>query len=198
MKRDDVKAIFADATDEQLEKVMRLNNADVEKLKSRAEKAETALNDKKTEFDTLSSEFEKLKQSNATAEDYEAKFKALQADVKAKEEKAEADRKAKEKADGIAARFAAALGEKKFSHEAIKADYLRKFGEALESKDNEGKSDADIFHALTKDDGAAFQGITVTHLPGGSKTADKGAGVSRAAQLAKQYHDSLYGAVKEN
>ena len=44
-----------------------------------------------------------------------------------------------------------------WSHEAVKADYLKKFTEALEDEAYAGKSDKDIFHALTKDDGAAFK-----------------------------------------
>ena len=44
-----------------------------------------------------------------------------------------------------------------WTNEAIKADYLHKFSEALNDKANEGKSDADIFSALTKEDGAAFK-----------------------------------------
>lgn len=199
MKREEIKSIFGEATDEQLDRIMKLNGSDVEKIKARAERAEKELAEKKEAFEKLSGEFNELKQSNAAAEDYEAKFKALQADVKAKEEKAEADRLAKEKADGIAARFAAVLGDKKFSHDAIKADYFRKFGEALEAEENKSKSDTDIFHELTKDDAAAFQGVAITNLRGGALGAEQGIkGTSRAAQLEQQYHANLYGAGKEN
>ena len=43
MKREEIKAIFADATDEQLDKIMSINGADVEKYKSKV----TALENKK-------------------------------------------------------------------------------------------------------------------------------------------------------
>ena len=77
---------------------------------------------------------------------------------------------AREKAEGIDKRFEAVVGDKKFSHDAIRADYRRKFENALAEKENEGKSDADILHALTKDDAAAFKGVTVVKLAGGKPT----------------------------
>lgn len=47
------------------------------------------------------------------------------------------------------------------------------FGETLDNKDYQGKSDTEIFHALTKDDAAAFENVTAFHLEGG---ANKGFG----------------------
>lgn len=168
MKREEIKTIFPDATDEQLDKVMGINGTDVEKAKAKTTALEAEIKEKKEAFDKLNAEFEKLKTDGASAEDWKAKFEALQADNVAKEKQAEADRIAKEKADGILNRFTAVMGGKEFSHEAVKADYLRKFGEALDNKDNASKSDADIFHELTKDDAGAFKGITITRLPGGN------------------------------
>ena len=173
MKREEIKSIFADATDEQLKAVMDLHGASVERHKARITTLEGELEGKKKDFDTLSTKFNVLKESNASADDYKAKFEDLQKEIKEKEEKAEADRKAKEKADEISGRFDQVVGERKFSHEAIKADYLRKFTEALDNKDYQGKSDADILHDLTKDDSAAFAGVTAFHLEGGS---NKGTG----------------------
>ena len=173
MKREEIKSIFADATDEQLKAVMDLHGASVERHKARITTLEGELEGKNQDIEKLSKEFNTLKESNASADDYKAKFEDLQKEIKEKEEKAEADRKAKEKADEIAGRFDQVVGERKFSHEAIKADYLRKFTEALDNKDYQGKSDADILHDLTKDDGAAFAGVTAFHLEGGS---NKGTG----------------------
>lgn len=183
MKREEIKAIFPDATEEQLGKVMDLHGTDLEKVKSKLTAAEADLKTKKEDFDRLTTEFETLKSENASGEDWKAKFEALQADNVAKEKQAEADRLMKEKQEGIENRFSTALGDKKFSHDAIKADYLKKFGEALESKDYEGKSDADIFHALTKDDASAFAGVNVVHLPGGG-SGGFGGGVDDATARA--------------
>lgn len=167
MKREEIKAIFADATDEQLKAVMDLNGADVEKFKSKVTALETELKEKKEDIEKLNTEFEELKATNASGEDWKAKFEALQAENDARAKQAEADRILAEKTENINKRFNAAVGEKEFSHDAIKADYLKKFGEALELEENKSKSDEDIFHALTKDDATAFKGVTVVKLAGG-------------------------------
>lgn len=167
MKREEIKAIFADATDEQLKAVMDLNGADVEKAKSKVTALETELKEKKTDFDKLNTEFEALKTANASGEDWKAKFEALQAENVAKEKQAEADRILAEKKESINKRFEAVVGDKKFNHDAIREAYLKKFGDALESKEYEGQSDADILHALTKDDATAFTGVTAVKLAGG-------------------------------
>ena len=169
MKREEIKAIFENATDDQLDKIMALNGADIEKGKGKITALENELKEKKEAFENLNNEMETLKSNNATAEDYKAKFEQLQTEIAEKEKQAEADRLAKEKADLIESRFAAVVGDKKFNHEAIKADYLRKFGEALDNKDFTGKSDSEIFHELTKDDSAAFQNVTAVHLEGGQQ-----------------------------
>ena len=167
MKREEVKAIFADATDEQLKAVMDLNGADVEKAKSKVTALETELKEKKADFDKLNTEFEALKTANASGEDWKAKFEALQAENVAKEKQAEADRILAEKNADIEKRFTECVGDKKFSHDAIKTLYLKKFADALESEEYKDKGDVDIFHALTKDDATAFTGVTAVKLAGG-------------------------------
>lgn len=170
MKREEIKAIFPDASDEQLKSVLDINGADVEKVKAKVTDLENKAKENKEAFDKLNTEFEALKTANASGEDWKAKFEALKADNDAKEKQAEADRILAEKNENINNRFSAVLGEKKFSHEAIKADYLKKFTEALELKENQGRSDADIFHELTKDDKTAFEGVTAIKLAGGNPT----------------------------
>lgn len=141
--------------------------------KSKFDKVSNELTEAKTTISTLTSEAEELRTKGATADEWKDKFEQLENENKEKAEKAEAERLEAEKAAAIDGRFDAAIGDKKFSHDAIRADYRRKFGEALESKDYEGKSDAEIFHALTKDDSSAFSNVTAFRLPGG---ADKGTG----------------------
>lgn len=185
MKREEIKAIFADATDEQLDKIMNLNGADVEKVKSKLTAAEADLKTKTEDFDKLNAELTSLKENGASADEWKAKFEALQSENEAKERQAEADRIMREKQENIEKRFSDALGEKKFSHDAIRADYLKKFGEALENKDYEGKSDADIFHGLTKDDASAFTGVAQVHLEGGNPYSFGRDGDARTATLSK-------------
>lgn len=191
MKREEIKTIFPDATDEQLKAVMDLNGTDVEKVKAKVTALEAEAKDKKEAFDKLNSEFEALKSANASGEDWKAKFEALQAENLAKEKQAEADRILAEKNADIEKRFSTCVGEKKFSHDAIKADYLKKFSAALESEEYKGKGDAEIFHALTKDDATAFTGVTAVKLQGGTPQGVGGKSVTREAFNKMSYKERL-------
>lgn len=182
MKREEIKAIFPEATDEQLKSVMDLNGADVEKAKSKATALEAELKEKKADFDKLNTELDALKTANASGEDWKAKFEALQAENVAKEKQAEADRILAEKSAAIEKRFADCVGEKKFSHDAIRASYLKKFGDAIESEEYRGKGDAEIFHALSKDDATAFTGVTAVRLQGG-RPIGTGGGYSSVKEI---------------
>lgn len=199
MKREEIKAIFANATDEQLKAVMDLNGADVEKVKSKVTALEAELKESKEDKDKLISELDELKATNASGEDWKAKFEALQSENIAKEKQAEADRILAEKTEAINKRFEAVVGDKKFIHNAVREDYLKKFGEAIELEENKAKADADIFHEMTKDD-RCFEGVKIERLPGGTPKPPMGGDkpLSRAAELAAQYQANLYGAKKEN
>lgn len=119
-------------------------------------------------LEALTKEAEALKLANADGAEWKSKYDELQEAVTKREREAEEARLQKEKAADIEARFNAVVGEKKFGHEAIRESYLRKFGEALDSDEYKGKGDKDIFHALSKDDGAAFKGPEIIKLAGGS------------------------------
>lgn len=164
------------------EKIFAERSKEIEADKAKREKLETELKEKKESLDNLSKEFEDLKSSNASAEEYKTKYEALVADNEAKEKQAEADRILAEKNADIEKRFAECVGDKKFSHDAIKADYLKKFAEALESEEYKGKGDVDIFHALTKDDAAAFTGVKAVKLQGG-RPAGTGNGYSSVKEI---------------
>ena len=166
MKREELKQI-AELTDEQLDKIMAINGADVEKVKAKVTALEADLKEAKETADKINTEFEALKSSNAGAEEYKTKYEALVAENEAKAKQAEAERILREKTENISNRFNTVLKDKKFSHDAIREAYLKKFGEALESKDFEGQSDEQIIHTLTKDDATAFAGVTAVKLQGG-------------------------------
>lgn len=185
MKREEIKAIFPDITDEQLDKVMALHGAEIEKTKAKVTALETELKEKKEAFDNLNTEFETLKTSNASGEEWQKKYEALKADIDAKEKQAEADRIVKEKQDGILKRFDAVMNGKEFNHDAIKAEYLKRFGEAIELDENKAKSDADVFHELTKDDASAFKGVTAVRLAGGSNRNIGGTVYNSKADIMK-------------
>ena len=156
------------------EKIFAERSKEIEADKAKREKLETELKEKKESLDNLSKEFEDLKSSNASAEEYKTKYEALVADNEAKAKQAEADRILAEKTENINKRFEAVVGEKKFSHNAIKADYLKKFGEALELEENKSLSDEQVFHNLIKDDATAFTGVTAVKLAGGRPSGTNG------------------------
>jgi FtsZ-binding cell division protein ZapB len=185
MKREEIKAIFPDITDEQLDKVMALHGAEIEKTKAKVTALETELKEKKEAFDNLNTEFETLKTSNASGEEWQKKYEALKADIDAKEKQAEAERIVKEKQDVILKRFDAVMNGKEFNHDAIKAEYLKRFGEAIELDENKAKSDADIFHELTKDDASAFKGVTAVRLAGGTNRNIGGTVYNSKADIMK-------------
>ena len=156
------------------EKIFAERSKEIEADKAKREKLETELKEKKESLDNLSKEFEDLKSSNASAEEYKTKYEALVADNEAKAKQAEADRILAEKTENINKRFDAVVGEKKFSHNAIKADYLKKFGEAIELEENKSLSDEQVFHNLIKDDATAFTGVTAVKLAGGRPSGTSG------------------------
>ena len=174
MKREEIKKIFPDANDEQLQAVMDIYGADVEKSKGKVTALETEIKEKQKSLDDLNTALEDLKGKSASADDYKKQLEDLQKKVKEDNDKREADRLAKEEADRMEQRFNSVVGDKKFNHEAIRADYLKKFSEAVKSNDNVGKSDVDIFTALTKDDATAFKGVQAVKLAGGTEKAGNG------------------------
>lgn len=74
---------------------------------------------------------------------------------------AEAERKDKEEADkkekANAERFAAVLGDKKFTSDYARDGVYRAFVSAIADPANVGKGDADLFKTLTKDKDGIFQ-----------------------------------------
>ena len=149
------------------EKIFAERSKEIEADKAKREAAETKLKEAEKSLESLTTEIDTLKTSGKNAEEIQAKLDALIAEREAEKTKAEADRIMKEKQENINNRFNAVFADKVFSHDAVREAYLKKFGEALESKDFEGQSDEQIGHALTKDDKNAFEGVTAVKLEGG-------------------------------
>ena len=180
------------------EKIFAERSKEIEADKAKREKLETELKEKKESLDNLSKEFEDLKSSNASAEEYKTKYEALVADNEAKAKQAEADRILAEKTENINKRFEAVVGEKKFSHNAIKADYLKKFGEALELEENKSLSDEQVFHNLIKDDKNAFEGVTAVKLQGGKPLGNGTKYTSKADIMAIKDRTERRNAIAQN
>ena len=130
---------------------------------SKVEEVKTLKGEKKT----LEDEVSKLNENANGNEDVKKELEALKAKIDADAKQAEAERISREKAESDERLFNEALGEKKFSHDAVKSHYFNLFRQDLAKEENKGKSAVDILHNLTKDDATAFTGVTAVKLQGG-------------------------------
>lgn len=121
----------------------------------------------KGEKKNLENEVARLNENANGNEDVKKELEALKAKIDADAKQAEADRISREKAESDERLFNEAVGEKKFSHDAIKSHYFNLFRQDLAKEENKGKSAVDILHNLTKDDATAFTGVTPVKLAGG-------------------------------
>ena len=128
----------------------------------------------KGEKKTLEDEVTRLNENANGNEDVKKELEALKAKIDADAKQAEADRISREKAESDERLFNEAVGEKKFSHDAIKSHYFNLFRQDLAKEENKGKSAVDILHNLTKDDKNAFEGVTAVKLAGGRPIGTSG------------------------
>lgn len=150
------------------EKIFAERGSEIEKEKEKYSALEKELKESKDGLKKMKEELETLKAENASGEALRSKLEALKAEYEEKEKRAEADRILKEKQEGIKKRFIEAVGEKKFYNAPTREYYLKKFGEAIEDKSNEGIGDKELFHSLVKDDSTAFKGVEFVRLAGGN------------------------------
>lgn len=146
MRREDIQEIFAEATREQINRVLNLNSADIGEAKRAATQRESDL---QRDLDAANKTIGELRKENAELpglRDKVAEFEKADADRKAAEEQAAARAALEE-------RFAAVSGEKKYIHDMVREGVLNDFSKALSDKANQSKSDKEIFEALTKDKG---------------------------------------------
>ena len=166
--------LFGDAvTDE----AMKQFNAELGKkfvakadFNAKVEEVKTLKGEKKT----LEDEVTRLNENANGNEDVKKELEALKAKIDADAKQAEADRISREKAESDERLFNEAVGEKKFSHDAIKSHYFNLFRQDLAKEENKGKSAVDILHNLTKDDATAFEGVTAVKLAGGRPSGTSG------------------------
>ena len=170
------------------EKIFAERSKEIEADKAKREKLETEFKESNESLESLTTEIDTLKTSGKNADEIQAKLDALIAEREAEKAKAEADRLAKEKADNVLSRFNAV--KKKFKHNDIEQAYLKRFGDAIESKDFEGKSDAEIYHELTKDDDC-HEGVKAVHLAGGTPSGVGGKSVTREDFNKMSYKERL-------
>lgn len=151
MKREDIKKIFPDATEEQLKGLLDINTADIGKAKGELEAVKADLekaNGTLREYETTIADMKKSAEGN---EDFKKKFEELEQRIA--DEKAEAEKKAKEEAEEAeyANRFKTVVGEQKWRDALTEKAVYAEFKTALQDEANKGKGDKDILETLTKD-----------------------------------------------
>jgi len=151
MKREDIKKIFPDATEEQLKGLLDINTADIGKAKGELEAVKADLekaNGTLKEYETTIADLKKSAEGN---EDFKKKFENLEQRIA--DEKAEAEKKAKEEAEEAeySNRFKTVVGEQKWRDALTEKAVYAEFKTALQDEANKGKGDKDILAALTQD-----------------------------------------------
>ena len=167
MTRDQVRNIISGITDEQLQQILDINSADIGKAKEPI----AALQQQLTTANNTISELEKNKGDVAALQAQIDTYKQEKADREKAEQEAQKDA-------AYMARFDKLHGDRKYTNDFTKNGVFAEFKEALGKPENEGKSDADIFAALTKDRDGIFTnpnpGVDIPGM-GDSETADKAA-----------------------
>lgn len=151
MKREDIKKIFPDATEEQLKGLLDINTADIGKAKGEFEAVKTDLekaNGTLKEYETTIADLKKSAEGN---EDFKKKFEDLEQRIA--DEKTEAEKKAKEEEEEAeySNRFKTVVGEQKWRDALTEKAVYAEFKTALQDEANKGKGDKDILAALTQD-----------------------------------------------
>ena len=152
----------------------------------------------KSEKKILEDDIAKLNENANDNEEVKKELEALKAKIDADAKQAEADRISREKAESDERLFNEALGEKKFSHDAVKSYYFNLFRQDLAKEENKGKSAVDILHNLTKDDATAFTGVTAVKLAGGTPQGNGTKYTSKADIMAIKDRTERRNAIAQN
>ena len=131
--------------------------AEVNKISDKLTRANEDLTATKGSLDTMTAEFNALKESNASADDFKKKYD----DLVAENERKESERQAAYIEEQERAEFDKYFSDnkKEWNNPFIADGYFAKFKEAKGQEANKGKMLADILHDLTKDDSTAFKGV---------------------------------------
>lgn len=145
-------------TDETIEKIIVEHGKTLQGEQEKVKNLTKDLKEAKETVSTLTNELEGLKESNASAEDWKAKFETLQNKIKEKEE---AEKKAREDSE-LTSAIEAVFGDKKFTSDYVKNGIIADMKAEISKSENKGKGYAEIFESLTKDkDGNYLEGIFV-------------------------------------
>lgn len=145
MTRDDLRGIVEGISDEQLKKILDINSSDIGKAKLGAGETKTELEEANRKISEMETELQTLRDGQCEAEKMRTKIEELQKviDNKALEE----EKRALESA--VEGRFNSVVGDAKFLNDYTRNGVYALFSEALNSAENQGKSDQEIFEGIT-------------------------------------------------
>lgn len=153
MKREEVRELIPDISDEVLSKLLDMNSRDIGKAKGDADKYKDEIASLKQQIadkDTAIAEMEKAKGDAEKIQAELDKYKQAEADRQAAEKAAEEDRILTEA-------VTTAIGDKEFVNDMTKNGYIAEVKKALADPANKGKGAAEIFESLTKDVDGIFK-----------------------------------------
>jgi len=182
MTREEIKNIFADATAEQIDSIMNIHGADINKAKKNVEKDGETIKSLTAELESAKAIITELENNKSDVEKLQATIDAYkQADVEREQKAKEAER-----VSALESRFNAVLGGREFAHEYIRNGVFNDFEKALQMETNVGKSDVEIFDSLTKDDKGVKQGLFASQNDGGMR------GMGGIPNAEQAFLDSFY------
>ena len=152
MTREELRRIVEGISDEQLKRILDINSADLGRTKKNIEELKEKLESANTTVENLTSEISVLKESQCEAEEMRTKIDELQKVID--DRQSEDEKLARDAA--IRSRFESVAGNAEFLNEFTKNGVMSQFSEAIEAVENQGKSDGEIFEAITANVGNLF------------------------------------------
>ncbi len=145
MTREELRGIVEGISDEQLKKILDINSFDIGKAKNGAEALKAALEEAMLSLKQREAEVEQLKIGQCEADEMREKINELQ---KVIDQKNEAEERAKSE-NALNTRFGLAAEGMDFVNDFTRRGVFEQFKDAVLDEKNAGKSDSEIYEALT-------------------------------------------------
>lgn len=203
MRKDDITRLFPEASDEQVKALLDINSADIthalDKRRGETDQLQEELSKARAEADKAREALSKANETIQGLESVKGDAAKLQEEIErykqAEAERIEADKKAAAQRE-LEERFSAVCGDKKFIHDLVRRGVMEDFGKALNDRANRGKSDAEVFDALTKDQGYfASQNPPAENMPPFGEHMGAQADVEQMSDA--DYYASIFNKTKE-
>ncbi|MBR5155167.1 MAG: hypothetical protein IKW62_01620 [Clostridia bacterium] len=145
MTRDELKGIIEGISDEQLKRILDINSSDIGKAKNGAEALKKALDEATARSKQMEAEIEQLKIGQREADEMREKIGELQ---KVIDQKNEAEERTKSE-NALNTRFGLVTEGMDFVNDFTRKGVFEQFKNAVLDENNMGKSDGEIYEALT-------------------------------------------------